>query len=277
LFSRLRSSTRTRGLGAAAVVLIAVLGAGYAEIDKIFVPPNVSSAIKTTHPGGIMAALAGPTTYSTGRGENRSIDLSDGSRVDLGAASTISVDFAPEVRRVTLLTGEALFHVSKDPSRPFVVDSGGGETQAIGTVFDVHRQLEDVTVSVIEGIVRVQSELPASASTRLMAGHEVSYSMSGKIGAVKAASLPTTASWRDGELAFVDRKLSDVVADLNRYSSKPIVLADDDLKALRITGMVQVNQMQGWLRALEKNMPVRVHATADEIVLLNRPPLQPAK
>ena len=60
-------------------------------------------------------------TYSTDIGETRSVTLTDGSTVDLNARSKIRIRFSSFERTVELTEGQALFRVTKDSARPFVV------------------------------------------------------------------------------------------------------------------------------------------------------------
>ena len=93
--------------------------------------------------------------YTTGIGEERSLTLADGSVIELNAESRIRVSYRTNTREVELLSGEALFKVIHNPSRPFVVESGAAIIRDVGTVFDVYRKTRGTTVTVIEGQVAV--------------------------------------------------------------------------------------------------------------------------
>jgi transmembrane sensor len=95
--------------------------------------------------------------YSTDIGERRSITLADGSTVDLNARSQLRVEFSKTERRVELLGGQALFQVTKDMQRPFIVHSGDATVRAVGTQFDVYRKTHGTTITVLEGRVAVYS------------------------------------------------------------------------------------------------------------------------
>ncbi|MBI4626652.1 MAG: FecR domain-containing protein [Verrucomicrobia bacterium] len=58
----------------------------------------------------------------------------------------------------SLARGKAHFTVAKNPSRPFVVSAGGGDVQAVGTVFNIRLRSEAIEVFVTEGKVQVDSE-----------------------------------------------------------------------------------------------------------------------
>jgi transmembrane sensor len=121
----------------------------------------------------LIAALAGAAwwqsvrypLYNTDIGERRSITLADGSTVDLNARSRLRVEFTENERRVSLLEGQALFQVSKDKNRPFIVRSGSATVRAVGTQFDVNRKASGTTVTVLEGRVAVYSSTHIEPTT----------------------------------------------------------------------------------------------------------------
>ncbi|GFE79649.1 hypothetical protein GCM10011487_16490 [Steroidobacter agaridevorans] len=71
-----------------------------------------------------------PDEYSTSTGEQRAIELPDGSAIAINAESTVRVAFSNSSRDVYLDRGQAMFTVAKDPARPFrvhMVGSAGPE------------------------------------------------------------------------------------------------------------------------------------------------------
>lgn len=102
--------------------------------------------------------------YSTGVGEQRSLRLEDGSTVEINARSRIAIRYSEHERHIELLDGQALFHVAKNKTRPFIVRSGPTQIQAVGTQFDVYRKKSGTVVTVLEGRVAVTSHSPANPS-----------------------------------------------------------------------------------------------------------------
>jgi len=102
-------------------------------------------------------------TYSTATGEERSVSLEDGSTLDLNSQSKVRVRFNTHERTVELIQGQALFRVSKDLARPFIVSTDTTQVRAVGTQFDVYRKSSGTVVTVIEGRVAV---LPEAASPK---------------------------------------------------------------------------------------------------------------
>jgi len=98
-------------------------------------------------------------TFTTDTGEQRFVKLVDGSTMELNSRSRVRIRFSDGERDVDLLEGQALFHVAKDPTRPFIVHSGSTLVRAVGTQFDVYRKASGTTVTVVEGRVAVLSPL----------------------------------------------------------------------------------------------------------------------
>ena len=86
----------------------------------------------------------------------KSVDLPDGTQVDLGPGSKLVYDseFANGSRLIRL-TGEACFNVTSDPGHPFTVIAGLAKIKVTGTRFVVNAspQSEEVEVSVKSGNV----------------------------------------------------------------------------------------------------------------------------
>ena len=86
------------------------------------------------------------------------INLSDGSQVTLSPGSSVEypAQFASNRREVSL-SGEALFKVTRNPQRPFFVNTGEITTKVLGTSFRVQTGKGDdaVEVSVLTGKVSV--------------------------------------------------------------------------------------------------------------------------
>lgn len=233
----------------------------------------------------------GGQTLSTPVAIHGSSLLPDGSRVELGAHSRITTRFEDDVRRVVIESGEAYFEVAHDKTRPFVVEADALTVTAVGTAFNVRRGDERVVVTVAEGRVRLASNEQLAARTDTAggstkrvqakpveagAGEQATFSaQDGRID-LALADPSVATSWRDGVLKFVHEPLDEVVSDLNRYSTRKIVLGDPALARLRYTGTVFGNRLEDWLNAVESVFPVQVtYEGPDRIVLVPRKP-QPA-
>lgn len=179
--------------------------------------------------------------YDTPRGQQRSLALADGSHIALNTDSSVEVDYSDKERRVRLDRGEVLFKVAKNAERPFIVEAGDEEVRAIGTSFVVRRDAGGkVAVTLIEGVVKVTRK-PMETRTApmppavLRAGERLTISPTQV--ALDRPRLEAVTAWRSGNVMFDDQPLSDAVAEINRYGTTQIVLADPRLGNLRISGV----------------------------------------
>jgi len=205
--------------------------------------------------------------YATAVGEVRRIDLLDGSEMTLGGASSVAVEYGARTRRVVLADGEVLLKVARQPNRPFVVEAGGGYTKVLGTVFSVRRGTEGITVGVAEGLVEVGLSGEDTVPVRLLLGREVTYSASAGVGAVRAINPERVGAWSRGILTFIDRPLAAVVVDINRYSPRLVVIENEKLKSLRVTGTVGVQGIGEWLKALQNVAAIELDDSGTDWVL----------
>src|ERR1700730_6206830 len=98
-------------------------------------------------------------TLVTGPGEQRTVELNDGTQVLLNANSRVIVQYDDRVRKLTLARGEVLFNVIKHQPRPFVVVIGDQKIIAMGTSFVVRREESSrsaFAVILVEGRVAIE-------------------------------------------------------------------------------------------------------------------------
>jgi transmembrane sensor len=226
---------------------------------------------------GVAWFVAMGGTYSTGIGEQRIVNLDDGSRIHLNSATTIDVDIGRTARRLRLVRGEAFFDVAKDPSRPFIVTAGEHSVTALGTSFVVRFDPHHLAVTLVEGRVAVteQGASGAAASLKAIAGKDdnipapslqsgtsdagnifvlgpgerVTFS-DGESATVDQPRADATAAWRRGEVVLNDTPLSDAVVEMNRYQRQQIVLEADDIGQLSISGIYRAGSNEDFANAV---------------------------
>jgi transmembrane sensor len=222
--------------------------------------------------------------YATAVGEMKTVTLADGSEVKLNTNSSVRVAF-PGKSRVIQLEGEAWFKVSPDPQRPFVVYAGRYSVRALGTAFAVHALDGGVDLTVTAGHVELASfkEPPADVATRgvaptdkaetrvsLLKGQHAYFRGENKlIESLDAQALDQHLSWRDGMLIFDNEPLSDIVAELNRYSTTRIVISEPQIQDLRLGGYFKVQDIGSILDTL-RGYGLRVERINDGLIYLSR-------
>ena len=200
--------------------------------------------------------------YTTAKGELRSIPLEDGSTMLLNTASRARVHFSPGRRDVTLLSGEALFDVAKDPARPFVVRSQALDVRAVGTSFSVSRLPgRPLQVLVREGFVDVNgTAAQAPPTTHLMAGCWATASEAGDVD-VRHVGVPTVLralAWRDGKLDLDGMTLAYAAQTFSRYSDQKIVIDSPAAGRLTVSGVFAARDPAAFARAAAEQLNLKV-------------------
>ncbi len=211
-------------------------------------------------------------SYETAVDKQRVVTLADGSILELGADSEVTVGYTNDSRELTLLKGQAIFTVSKNPNRPFVVKAGQGSVTAIGTVFNVRKSGVGVEVRVLEGTVAVRPTLEgtlASAPVALVtAGLQTQYSDQGLLSLVEVGNVRDGLEWRVGVLTMVNRELGDVIQELNRFVENEITIGDEAVAQFNFTGTVYPDQIDDWLDGLQQGYPLKVMRVGSSTVLM---------
>lgn len=215
--------------------------------------------------------------------------LPDGSIVEFRHDASIAVAFDDEYRVVTLKNGEAHFSVMKDPSKPFIVETGIARISAVGTAFAVGLDHAAVEVIVTEGRVRVDSTPPApvrsgtprirmqetadAASAPIVeAGQRAVVPLGAVVPIPTVASIPVAElserlSWRLPRLEFSETSVADAVAMFNRHNQRQLRIPDGAVAAMRITGVFRSDNVEGFVRALESSFGIQAERREREILL----------
>lgn len=199
--------------------------------------------------------------WQTGLGERRQISLPDGSQLELNGRTRLQVRFSADQRDILLESGEVMFSVAHDSSRPFVVDAGNGTVTVTGTRFDVRREAGEARVAVEQGSVRVQGQ--GDSLALLSPGLGTHIDGQGKVSAPYAVDAAAITAWRQGKLVFEDVALSDVVREVSRYREHPLTVASAKVGALRLSSTFKADDTDALLRALPSILPVQVKTHAD--------------
>lgn len=221
--------------------------------------------------------------FSTQRGEQREVELPDGSRIRLDTATRVEVTLYRQRREVRLPEGQAVFQVRGDAQRPFDVLAGPLTVTVVGTRFAVRHTpqtagFEGVRVAVEQGRVRVRGSPPAQAEgleaadragmAELQAGQQLEADAQGHLAPVRPLAAAGIAPWRDGRLSFDDVALAQALAEFERYGPTGLVVRDATVAQLHLSGTFDPARLGNFRQALPKVLPVRLSplGRATEIV-----------
>ena len=215
--------------------------------------------------------------YFTDVGEVKTLDLEDGSQITLSAKSRIVVTLEENQRRVLLTRGQAFFDIAKRTDKhgkkiPFHVQVGELSVHVLGTQFDIRRLKNQVDVAVLEGKVKVESDLSGehaylTEGKTVVAIGEAYDSLS----AVTNIDTSVVSSWRKGRLTYRNAYLTEVISDANRFHSGQIILGNDSLADLRVTTSFSVDQIAEMTMMLQEILPVSVYQQSrNNIIIMPR-------
>jgi transmembrane sensor len=220
-------------------------------------------------------------TLVTGSGEQRTVELSDGTQVSLNANSRIVIQYDDRVRKVSLVKGEALFNVIKHQLRPFVVVIGDRKVVAMGTSFEVRR--EDpagsaFAVTLVEGQVAIEpiswpDTLPSESLSGLKLlnpGERLRFD--GKSTEKKdSPAIERVTAWQRGQLIFDDTSLGEAAAEFNRYGTRKLSIDGPELAALRVGGVFRISDPSSFAKAMASTYHLRIRDRGGAIVLTDKP------
>lgn len=230
--------------------------------------------------------VIGGAVYTTGPGELRSVTLDDGSELSLASQTRLRVHFDAGMREIVLTRGEALFHVAKDPARPFIVLAGRTTARAIGTAFSVQRDAQQVVVTVGEGRVAVSqvervrlpfSMTPMDADVSLTTDQQIAASSDGQLDNVRAVDSQRALAWAKGDLIFENETVEAIVGRFNQFSRVKLRVDDRHIRALTVSGIFEVRDPESFVAFLASVEPATITRHGlDEIVISRSVSEEPA-
>lgn len=163
-----------------------------------------------------------PGRIETGPGEHRTINLADGSRIEINGASVVTLD-KDKPRFARLESGEAMFHVVHRDRDPFVVETGDAKIVDLGTAFNVVRRNRETSVAVSEGVVLYN---PDRDNVRVDAGQGID-ARDGDAAPpkVRPIDVANVGGWRNGLLVYNGTPLDVVAEDLKRTTGMEVTVA----------------------------------------------------
>lgn len=197
---------------AAAATLVVVAGAIWRQIR--------SGEVAT-----VVAEVTAPA-------QQRTVDLPDGTKVVLGAASEMRTvgEYGNGAREVEL-TGEAQFTVVHDESRPFRIRTATTLIEDIGTVFTVRAiPSEPVRVAVSEGSVRVRRAGAQDVAAIILQPRDVAVvADTGDLVVTRGVEVEHFQAWTRGQHEYRNTPASEGFSDIERWFDVDFQVSDSTL------------------------------------------------
>ncbi|MDB4888801.1 MAG: FecR protein [Gemmatimonadetes bacterium] len=226
---------------------------------------------------GPMKAPGAPVSIeqvaTTGRGQRDTVRLQDGTRVVLGAASTLRYPAAFSGRtRDVYLTGEGYFDVVHDSAHPFRVHAGDATAEDVGTAFGVRAFAGDSLVQVVvaEGAVAFGAATSAEKGAVLTQGQLGRLAKGRTVAHVERVNVDAYLGWVKGRLVFDETPLDEVAAQLERWYGVDVRIADTAHASQRLTASFANESLPDVLAVIAQTFDFRVEQRGDAIVMRPR-------
>jgi transmembrane sensor len=172
-------------------------------------------------------AVTALNNVATSKGGQYQINLPDGTKVWLNAASSLSYPaaFTGSTREVRLV-GEAYFEVSSNKVMPFVVQTKGQEIKVLGTHFNVnaYENEEQIRTTLLEGSVRIRPSKSARYEI-LRPGQQATLHLDQL--EVANTDVAEAIAWKEGYFLFQDENIYAIMKQISRWYDIEVVYAPD--------------------------------------------------
>jgi transmembrane sensor len=166
-------------------------------------------------------------TVSVPRGGTYQVTLPDGTLVWLNSASSLTypIQFTGKSRSVEL-KGEAYFEVTKNRSKPFIVNADEMKVEVLGTHFNMKAYANDkkAQTTLVEGSVRLSSH---SAHVMLVPGDQGVVSIENAQIKIGKVNINKVMAWKNGYFLFKDDSVEEIMDQIGKWYDVDIVYKGD--------------------------------------------------
>lgn len=192
--------------------------------------------------------------YRSPVGQQRDVQLSDGSQLKLNTGSAVDVHFDGQQRLIHLLEGEILLSSARD-ARPLRLLTAQGMLQTAAARVNVRQLQQSTRVAVFEGSATLGPHARQGVPLHLEAGHQSSFDTQHWTAAQPLDA--NSGAWAEGMLLAAHMRLEDFLAELGRYRRGQLN-CDRQVADLLISGSYPLADSERILDLLEVALPVRV-------------------
>ena len=163
--------------------------------------------------------------------EKKTLTLNDGTTVWLNDNSQLTYPTAfSDDTRVVQLTGEAFFDVTKNPAKPFIIETNKSKVTVLGTSFNVRSRLAENLTEVLVKTGKVRLENSAGdKKVELTPNQKGIHDVSNDSVTEMEEKNMNDLAWHNDKLIFLNTPLNEVLDDLQRLFDVEISLADTEL------------------------------------------------
>jgi transmembrane sensor len=182
-------------------------------------------------------------------GKRSEVVLSDGSKVWLNSGSKLIFPaiFSNDKREV-YLEGEAIFEVTYNEKKSFIVKSKNQDIEVLGTIFNVSNYSDDDSIFTVlkSGSVQIHYKndnlISSKKHLKIAPNTLATYNKKAKRIDTSTVNVETYFSWRDGVFVFKNDALKTIMKKLSRYYNVDIIINDENLSNQMFSGYLDVNE-----------------------------------
>jgi transmembrane sensor len=233
----------------------ALLGGGAA------IAASLAGFMAVLPPLGLWPSLAElMSDHRTAVGERFVFAPIAGVQFEMNTRTSVAVE--DNGKSVRIIDGEAFVHVASRVS-DFTVKTAAGSVRTRGAQFNIRDFNGRFSVVCAAG----QLECAANArQARLTSGDQVTSTDTGLHRT--RADLTTATAWRKGLLIFHGAPLSTVIAEINRYRSGRIILADESIGHRPVIGIFHTANIENTVNQIQQLLAVSATRLPGGVVLL---------
>ncbi|RAJ31903.1 FecR family protein [Pedobacter cryoconitis] len=207
-------------------------------------------------------------TIETPKGGQYQVNLPDGTKVWLNAASSLSFPARfSGLQRQVVLKGEAYFEVAKNKHMPFIVKSEQQKIEVLGTHFNVSAYADEhqSKTTLAEGSVKVS--LTANQQQQLLKpGQQAIATNHIKVIPV---DIEEALAWKDGLFMFNDEDLEAIMKKVERWYDVQVDFQQADLRQKHFSGTVsRFGKVSQVLKTLELTGSVHFKIEGRKIIVV---------
>ena len=187
----------------------------------------------------------------TARGQQWELELPDGTKVWLNAASSIHYPLSFKGKeRLVKITGEAYFEVVHNSDQPFKVQVGNVQIEDIGTTFNVNAYSDEplTKTTLVDGSVKVST----GNNTKLLTpGEQAITQENNSIQVKKNVNVEEVISWKNGQIKFENEDLQTIMRQISRWYDVDITYQDNIPNKIFNGGISRKSNLSELLKILE--------------------------
>lgn len=198
-------------------------------------------------------------------GQQQTLILADGSSVMLDTDSAIKVSYDEHGRNVDLLSGRAFFNIQPDITRPFIVKTEEESIRVVGTRFIVNTE-SNTPLIVQHGIVAYRAN-NADNTDIVIAGEQLEKTQN-QFKVIETDQSSAVFSWTEGRFKFHNLPLGEIIAEIDRYQPGIIILGNQKLSDIGVTGDYKLNNPRAIIASLAQATGAKVVNVSEYLTVL---------